>query len=425
MKVRRQLTEPREEREVRSRGNFDRVESQLSSGISSSALPFSPFLNVILSVLGWNSPVNHRADPEKHSVWLLDGTAYQSTSSDLLPRSGHHRGPPSWHVEIVACIFETNDREDVGKVVAMIADLVGIDGSMGMDERAIRKRIAERVQPFLNSVVPARYVTLNVPLSRRVVHKHRLRHSNKHGIISQAIRIGNVEPEIADGTVIRPCLRQWSRAVSMDTTFAAPEGWAIISDIDDTIKLTMTADAIGILRSTFVDDPTPIEGMPQLYYHIEKQLNPTWFYLSASPYNLYPFLRPFIRAFYPHGPLLLRENSWMDLPGLLKSFTRGTQSYKVGRMERVHGWFPRRKILCIGDSTQSDPEAFAEMYKKQSKWIRAIFIRKVTDVANMEEKNTEARFRAAFRGVPGRVWKVFERPEELYALVDELRFGRS
>lgn len=330
-----------------------------------------------------------------------------------------------WQAEVVACIFEKDGREDIGKIVAMIADLVGVDGSVGMDERPVRERIAERLQLFLMSVVPARYVTLNIPISRHAVHKCRLRQSNKHGIISQTIRVSDTEPTATDGTVIRLSLRHWPEPVTMDTTFSSPDGWAIISDVDDTIKLTMTSDAIGILRSTFVDDPTPIDGMPQLYHHIHKQLNPTWFYLSASPYNLYPFLRPFIRNLYPHGTLLLRENSWMDLPGLLKSFTRGTQAYKVSRMERVHGWFPQRKIVCIGDSTQSDPEAYAEMYRKQRKWIRAIFIRKVTDVANMEEKNKDERFRTSFRGIPSRVWKVFERPEEIYAAVDELRFGRG
>ena len=368
--------------------------------------------------------MNPRADPAKHTVWLLDNTAYQASSSQLLQRATTNRGPSMWQAEVVACIFEKDGREDIGKIVAMIADLVGVDGSVGMDERAVRERIAERLQPFLMSVVPARYVSLNIPISRHAVQKCHLRQSNKHGIIAQTIHLSDTEPGATDGTVIRPSLRHWPEPVTMDTTFSSPNGWAIISDVDDTIKLTMTSDAIGILRSTFVDDPTPIDGMPQLYYHIQKQLNPTWFYLSASPYNLYPFLRPFIRNLYPHGTLLLRENSWMDLPGLLKSFTRGTQAYKVSRMERVHGWFPQRKIVCIGDSTQSDPEAYAEMYRKQRKWIRAIFIRKVTDVANME-KNKDERFRTAFRGIPSRVWKVFERPEEMYAAVDELRFGRG
>jgi phosphatidate phosphatase APP1 len=74
-------------------------------------------------------------------------------------------------------------------------------------------------------------------------------------------------------------------------------------DIDDTIKITQTSDPIGILRSTFVSDATPIEGMPDLYTFIQRLISQTapFFYLSASPYNLYAFLRTFRQQFYPQG----------------------------------------------------------------------------------------------------------------------------
>lgn len=102
--------------------------------------------------------------------------------------------------------------------------------------------------------------------------------------------------------------------------------------------------------------------MPELYQHVNSTIRPTWFYLSASPYNLYPFLRTFLRGFYPQGTIILRDASWMDLAGFLASLTQGTQAYKVGRMEKVHRWLPKRKLLCVGDSTQTDPEAYGEMY---------------------------------------------------------------
>lgn len=85
---------------------------------------------------------------------------------------------------------------------------------------------------------------------------------------------------------------------------------------------------------------------------------------------------------------------------------------------------PRRKVLCIGDSTQSDPESYGDMYRKYGGgWIQRIFIRKVTDVSEMEgsEKNKDSRFEKAFRDVPREVWKVFEDPKELYAEVDKLK----
>ena len=185
----------------------------------------------------------------------------------------------------------------------------------------------------------------------------------------------------------------------------------------------MTPSPIGILRSTFVSEPAPIQGMPELYSHVKSALNPTWYYLSASPYNLYPFLRPFLHAHYPPGPIVLRDASWQDLGGFLASLTQGTKAYKCSRMDKIHGWLPQRKVLCVGDSTQSDPEAYGDIARKYKGWVKAVFIRKVTDVAEMKDsdKNKGERFEKAFKDVPRKMWRTFEDPKELYEAIDALK----
>ena len=185
----------------------------------------------------------------------------------------------------------------------------------------------------------------------------------------------------------------------------------------------MTPSPIGILRSTFVSEPTPIVGMPDLYAQINVLFSPNWFYLSASPYNLYPFLRSFLHTHYPHGPIILREASWMDLGGFLASLTEGTQAYKRARIQKLHNWFPRRKLICVGDSTQSDPEAYGDICRLWPGWVKKVFIRKVVDVAEMEDtdKNTDARFEKAFDGVDRSIWKTFVDPAELKAEVEALK----
>ncbi|TPX19921.1 hypothetical protein DIZ76_017716 [Coccidioides immitis] len=394
MSMESQLCETSDERRGRARGNFHRVEKYL------------------VSFLGWAHPKVARADPRHHTVWLFNSTAFQPRTQTRLDH------PDTWQTEVVAAIFEKHSRQDLGKLIALIADLVGLDGKAGEDP-VVRQRIAERLQPFVSEVAPARFVELDVALTPADGNKYKLNPSNPHGIISHAIRIGSYQ-FIKDGTVISSSLSNWPQPVTMSTTFAAPEGWLVVSDIDDTIKYTMTPDAIGILRTTFAEEPKSVRGMPQLYVHVQNQLQPTWFYLSASPYNLYPFLRSFLEQNYPPGTMILRENSWQSLAGLLKSFTQATQEYKADRMQKIQRWFAKRKILCIGDSTQSDPEAYAEMYEKHGPWIKAIFIRKVMGLPNMEEKNSPERFDKAFKKVPRTVWRVFEDPEELYGPVNEL-----
>lgn len=87
----------------------------------------------------------------------------------------------------------------------------------------------------------------------------------------------------------------------------------------------MTPDPLGVLKSTFVEEPEVIKGMPELYRSIDTSFKPAWFYLSASPYNLYPFLHEFINANFKQGTIILRDKSWMFFAGLLQSLTEGVQ----------------------------------------------------------------------------------------------------
>lgn len=372
------------------------------------------FLQRVGLFIGRGNHLTQPAVPGRNTVWLLDNTAYQHTHG-----KNAIRNRPAWHVEVVACVFDASShrRQDVGKFVAALADLIGLDGRSGLDTEA-RQRIAERLQPFLDQIAPARVMTLDVPLPSGRLQSYLLGPTDENGICSQIVSAGH--HYVDDGTVIHSHLRGWEPRVRMTTRFAVPEGWLVVSDIDDTIKHTQTCEPIGILSTTFAEVPRPIAKMPQLYELIDKLLVPTWFYVSASPYNLYPFLRRFIHAHYRQGALILRDYSWMDLEGLVKSFTEHTLEYKVDRIEKIHHWFPCRRVLCIGDSTQSDPEAYAELYRRHPGWIQAIFIRQVTDVAHMDKKNAPERFAAAFDGVPNSVWTVFERPEDLDRLVEEL-----
>ena len=125
----------------------------------------------------------------------------------------------------------------------------------------------------------------------------------------------------------------------------------------------MTSDPIGILKETFVNTSRPVPGMPELYKEIASMLPgaEAWFYLSASPYNLYPMLKNFRSQFYPQGTMILRDSSWKTISGLLSNLTVNTLEYKVDRMKKINSWLPKRKMLCFGDSTQSDPEAYGEM----------------------------------------------------------------
>ncbi|OHF03090.1 hypothetical protein CORC01_01474 [Colletotrichum orchidophilum] len=385
------------QKQTRKERRFDEIEAQLPNPklptLQSAFVTASGILSHLGSYNPWGRPVT-----DDDIVWLLDNTAYKPSRLS------------SWQAEFVAAIFEKEPKCTVVDIVQGVAEKLGL-----ADDAEERKTIEERIMPFLWDVQPARHL--------RVVQQKKelkLGPSGSNGITTDTLKIHD-QPTGSTVTSSAAVPRGATALLEMKTFFAAPEGWAVISDIDDTIKLTQTSDPIGILRETFVNEPRPIEGMPELYRNIAALLpqESPWFYLSASPYNLYPFLREFRDKYYPPGTIILRDSSWKTVAGLLSALTVATEQYKVKRMNKVHDWLPKRKFILIGDSTQSDPEAYGDIYREFKGWVKLILIRKVTDIAaiGIAAKNEPERFEKAFKNIPRDDWFVFENPVDCNKIV--------
>ncbi|KAF5384098.1 hypothetical protein D9615_003347 [Tricholomella constricta] len=192
------------------------------------------------------------------------------------------------------------------------------------------------------------------------------------------------------------------------SVFSSPNsGFGVISDIDDTVKISNVLDKLALAKSTLLDDPVPVAGMPELYASLSKSLNdPQFIYVSGSPFQLYPFLNNFIDSAYSasKGPIYLQNLTLIDIEGLLDfANSDGVQEYKVSMIDRIHGMYPNKKFLAVGDSTQKDPETYAEAFKKfGGEFMACSWIRRVEGA-----DNSDARFAAAFEGVPANKFRIF------------------
>ncbi len=363
------------------------------------------FLHRLKSIFGVADGAPKPVDAAKHTVWLNDNTAWRDPSTG------------AWRAEFVAAYFARDTGEDASEFVAAISDLIGL-----ADDAAERATVVERVQPFADAILPGYTVDVAFGGTGGGRNALRLGPSNDQGISSNELRIPGAGRSYVGGQVVesRP-VNSTSQTGSLKTVFAEPTGWLVVSDVDDTIKVSETYNPGGLIKKTFVDESEPVRGMPELFARLTQTLaSPPFFYLTASPYNLYRFLSSFREKFFPLGTMILRDSSWMNIAGFLSTITEGTQNYKVDRLDKIHRWLPRRSTICIGDSTQADPEAYAEAYRRHPEWIKAIYIRKVAGGRSMEAKNKDQRFIDAFKGVPDTVWRTFVEPEELYPLVDGL-----
>ena len=99
-------------------------------------------------------------------------------------------------------------------------------------------------------------------------------------------------------------------------------------------------------------------------------------YVSANPWQLYDTINKFMEsAGFPKGSMHLRNFRWKDFRSLeLFSYP---VTFKLSVIENILRRLPERKFILVGDSGQSDPEIYAELYCKYPNQILHVFIRDV------------------------------------------------
>ena len=191
-----------------------------------------------------------------------------------------------------------------------------------------------------------------------------------------------------------------------------PEGLSVISDVDDTIKVSMVRDRRALMRNTFLREFKPVEGMAGLYRRWA-DAGAAFHYLSASPWQLYGPLREFVEdQDFPPGTFHLKRFRLKDRSAL--GLFGSQQGYKSAAIERILADFPRRRFILVGDSGEQDPEIYGAAARKHPEQVVRILIRNV-DGSDQED----ARFKAAFDAVPSDCWRVFSDPESLADVVPE------
>lgn len=195
-----------------------------------------------------------------------------------------------------------------------------------------------------------------------------------------------------------------------------PDGWSVISDIDDTLKITEVAHRLRVLRRTFLEEFEAVPGMAALLGRLAAR-GAAFHYVSLAPWQLDEPLREFLaKEGFPAGTLDLQRFRLQD--GELGDLLRDSKELKLAVLEPLLARWPKRRFLLIGDSGQSDPELFGELLRRHPDQVAAAWIRIVPDPGDADSKAAGERLAAAFRDVPAARWRLFDDPAALP--VDEL-----
>ena len=196
------------------------------------------------------------------------------------------------------------------------------------------------------------------------------------------------------------------RTVAGRAQLLAETGVSVVTDVDDTIKISNVADRRLLLLNTFVKPFLAVPGMADVYQRWAAR-GAAFHYISASPWQLYVPLDEFRddRGF-PAGAWDMKFSNWKTAP-VRKLFSSNT-SYKQGKIEPLLKAFPRRRFILVGDAGQHDPEAYGQLARTYPRQVAGIVIRNL-GAHDMPSK----RLQHAFSGVPADKWKAFRNAEEL------------
>lgn len=171
-----------------------------------------------------------------------------------------------------------------------------------------------------------------------------------------------------------------------------PGGLSLVSDIDDTIKVTEVPGEKGVvLKNTFCRDFVSLREMSEKYWSLG---NAAFHYVSGGPWQLYQPVASFLStAGFPAGTyhfnyfpknFLSAETRSLLIDSICGSLGR-TYDHKVEQITRLMNSFPGREFILVGDSGELDVEVYRRIKTLFPDRVREIWIR---DVVNDEVVNS-------------------------------------
>ena len=199
-----------------------------------------------------------------------------------------------------------------------------------------------------------------------------------------------------------------SRTFGGEIRLVAPAGLSVISDIDDTVKISNVTDHKLLPENAFLLDFMAAPGMADLYKDWSKR-DASFHFVSSSPWQLYTPLQEFLDdGGFPWATFNLKAVRFRD-ETLFDLFKKGTET-KPALIKDILGRYPGRTFILVGDSGEQDPEVYATLLREYPDQVSKVYIRNVTQAAT-----DDGRFGTLFEGIDPVRWHLFENPNQTHA----------
>ncbi len=189
------------------------------------------------------------------------------------------------------------------------------------------------------------------------------------------------------------------------------ERFGVVSDIDDTVMVSMLPRLVTAAKHAFVDRVSSREAVPGMAHllttlttasasseDVPPGVHSPIMYLSTGAWNVVPTVRSFLeRSGYPAGGFLMTDFG----PSNTGWFRSGPE-HKRRELRRLARMFPQMRWLLVGDDGQRDPEIYAEFARDFPRNVAGIAIRSLSEI---EQFMAHGSFEAM---VPDALWTVPE-----------------
>lgn len=196
------------------------------------------------------------------------------------------------------------------------------------------------------------------------------------------------------------------RVLSENIISPMSKGVSIISDIDDTIKISQVTDKDLLVENTFIKPFKAVPDMADVYAHWFEE-GAVFHWVSSSPYQLYPVLDEFMdEAGFPPGSFHLKHVRAKDKT--VFNLLASSEKTKPPQIKELLSIYSERDFILIGDAGEHDPEVYGDIARAYPNRIRHIYIRRVAN-----EHRESDRFSAAFADLPDELWSLISDGEDL------------
>ena len=300
-------------------------------------------------------------------VTLLDSNAYYDANED------------NWKLNIKGWIYEKDLLTREAKYLAFVALLAATTGPIEQEPPFLR----ERAYPFL--VDNKGYERIVVLINGK---KYKMHASTGNGIFTGVITLSNKDVAAlknANNYInYKLATSYWDRRLfSGKVKVVEPSGMMIISDIDDTIKVSeVYLGTTELIRNTFLKEVEIANGMQTLYTKLyDENINTTFHYVSGSPLQLYDFLHNLVvDNGFKEGSLHLKNLRLNPLSAELYDFIDPDSTYvhKLATISNMMEKNPNKIFILIGDTGEKDPDVYGKLLELYPTQIKAIYLRNVT-----------------------------------------------